>query len=156
MRQLTRFEIVGSPPPWSVTGVDKFVVSSLQRTEREGGQLPKRFGMTMCPWGERNAIGGTRAATQTVTDPRLRVVHFTGCSRPYLIVFFVGEHAARQQQLAMRHMPWSEHYAVEIDDEGVIHLRFLACTEEPEQESIENQNIRSLQDLFHAGELVDF
>lgn len=156
MLELTAFDIQGSPPPWSVTAVDKFVVSSLQRAQREGGALPQRFRMSMCPWGEHNAMGKARAPVQAVIDPRLRIVHFTGCSRPYLVVLFVGEDADRDQNVMMQRLPWSEHYEVRIDGKGSISLRFLGCTEEPEEENVTEQRARNLQELFHSGALADF
>jgi hypothetical protein len=156
MSELMRFAVLGSPPPWSVTAVDKFVVSSLQRAQREGGALPQQFRMTMCPWGERNAMGETRGVVQAVIDPRLRIVHFTGCSRPYLVVLFVGKEAARYQEVMMRCLPWSEHYDVELDGQGTISLRFVGCTEEPEEENAGKQQTRNLQELFRSGALTDF
>lgn len=156
MSELTHFDIQGSPPPWSVTVVDKFVVSSLQRAQREGGALPHQFRMTMCPWGERNAMGDARNTVQSVTDPRLRIVHFTGCSRPYLVVLFVGEDASRDQEVMMRCMPWSEHYEVELDGAGRIALRYVGCTEEPEEENTDDSQTQRLQELFRSGALADF
>lgn len=156
MSQFTRFDILGSPPPWSVTAVDKFVVSSLQRAQREGGALPQQFHMSMCPWGERNAMGEAWSTAQTVIDPRFRIVHFTGCSRPYLVVLFVGEDAPQHQQVIMRYTPWSEHYEVELDVNGTILLRYLGCTEEPEEEYTGEQQSRHLHELFRSGALSDF
>lgn len=155
MHALTEFEISGSPPPWTVTGIDKFVVTALQRAQRESGDLPTHFRMTLCPWGERNAIGGTHAPVHAVIDPRLRIVHFTGCSKPYFIAFFIGDQAETRQQVAINHLPWSEHYAVEIKG-SMIQMRFLACTEEPETEDPETMDARNLQDLFYKGILGDF
>ena len=156
MSELTRFEIRGSPPPWSVTAVDKFVVSSLQRAQREGGALPQQFHLSMCPWGERNALGEARGRIQAVIDPRFRIVHFTGCSRPYLVVLLVGADAPRDQEVMIKCMPWSEHYAVQLDATGTITLHFIGCTEEPEEASSDEPESRNLQDLFHAGALTHF
>lgn len=156
MSELTRFDILGSPPPWSVTAVDKFIVSSLQRAQREGGALPQLFRLSMCPWGERNAIGEGREQVQAVINPRFRIVHFTGCSRPYLVVLFLGEDAARDQEVLMRCMPWSEHYEVELDGKGTIFLHFVGCTEDPEEDDAGEQETRNLQELFRSGALIDF
>jgi hypothetical protein len=155
MHPSNRFEIVGSPPPWSVTHIDKFLASALQRAERSGGELPERFQLTMCPWGERNAIGGTPAVVRQTTDPRFTVVHFTGCSRPYLVAIFLSEHATQHQQLAARYLPWSEHYDVEVTDRSIL-LRFIAATEAPEVEIDERAKARTLRELFHAGELAEW
>ena len=101
-------------------------------------------------------MGDALAPVQAVIDPRLRIVHFTGCSRPYLVVLFVGKEAARDQQVIMRHLPWSEHYDVEVDGEGTVLLRFLGCTEEPEEENAGEQPTRNLHELFRSGALADF
>lgn len=149
----TSFEVLGTPPPWTVTTVDKFIVSALGRVAKEGGTLPPGFRLSLCPWGERNAIGGTPFELRAVSDPRFRIVHFTGCSRPYLVAVFLGEGAGTQQQVAMRHLPWSEHYEVELLD-GHARLRFLADTEDPGEAAAAPAGPRTLMDLFQAGQLA--
>lgn len=155
MHQLRGYEVSGSPPPWSVTGVDKFIVSVIQRAERQGGVLPEEFFMSLCPWGERNAVGGGTVELRDVMDPRFRLVHFTGCGRPYLVVILTGDDAVKRQQIAMRHLPWSEHYQARLH-EGVIQLAFVAEVEEPEIESSDTPGERTLVKLFQAGELTTF
>jgi hypothetical protein len=152
---IERLEVIGSPPPWSVTGVDRFVVAVIQRAEREGGALPARFHMSMCPWGERNAVHGGAMEWHDVMDPRYRLVHFTGCGRPYLVVLLVGEGAEQRQRKAAQYLPWSEHFQVEIGDER-IRLRFLSESEQPEIEPPEPLTERSLRELFRTGELANW
>ena len=96
---------------------------------REGGALPKQFWFTACPWGERNALGGTPEPVQEIIDPRFRIVHFTGCGRPYLVILFLGTDAAMRQQTAMVHLPWSKHFVVTCN-EGEAILKYLGCTED--------------------------
>jgi hypothetical protein len=146
-------QVEGQPPPWSVTGVDKFLVGALQRVQREGAALPPRFYMSLCPWGERNALGGTPAPVQEILDPRLRLVHFTGCGRPYLVALFIGDDAAARQQTAMQHLPWSEHLAVTRRDEQV-RARYLGCTEEVDAD--QKVDPRTLRELLIQGELGAF
>lgn len=155
MHQVKEFEVNGSPPPWTVTGVDKFIVSVIERAEREGGDLPGEFYLSLCPWGERNAVGGGAAELRDVMDPRFRLVHFTGCGRPYLLVFFIGDDARQRQRVAVRHLPWSEHYRASISD-GVIHLEFIEQAEQPQEGGAEVMGERTLRALLRAGELASF
>ena len=149
------FQVDGSPPPWTVTRIDKFVVSALKQAERIGGELPDHFHLTFCPWGERNAIGGTPLAISEGADPRFRLVHFTGCGRPFLTALFIGEDAAARQQRVIRYLPWAEHYAVHIRDE-VAAMRFVAATETPEAGVDDSARMRTLRELLHTGELAHF
>lgn len=153
MGKVNVFEVLGDPPPWSVVSVDKFVVSVLRRLERDGVQLPEQFRFSLCPWGERNAIGGTPSVVKDGADPRCRVVHFTGCSKPYLVAVFTGDDAARRQELAMHHLPWSEHYQVELRD-GIARLGYLDCMEEVEEPEDEPA-VRTLYELARSGELAE-
>jgi hypothetical protein len=150
------FAITGSPPPWTVTTVDKFIVGALNRVVATGGDLPPGFHLSLCPWGERNALGGTPAEVQEILDPRLRLVHFTGCGRPYLVLAFIGDDAPARQEIAMRHLPWSEHFRVD-HEEGHATLTCLEATEDLWNED-ETGVVpgRTLQDLLRRGELVDF
>jgi len=155
MHQFTGYEVSGSPPPWSVTGVDKFMVSVIERAEREGGDLPESFFVSLCPWGERNAVGRGAVELRDVMDPRFRLVHFTGCGRPYLVVVLTGDDAAKRQQIAMKYLPWSEHYRARLRG-GVIELVFVAEVEEPEIDSSDQWGERRLVQLFQSGELSAF
>jgi hypothetical protein len=148
------FSIDGSPPPWTVANVDKFIVAALNRIQGAGGALPESFYLSVCPWGERNALGGTPPKVQEIMDPRLRLVHFTGCGRPYLVAAFTGEGAEGRQEIAMRHLPWSEHFAV-AHEGGHARLAYLGCTEDLWDEESETPP-RTLQELLRQGELADF
>jgi len=123
-----RYRVEGAPPPWGVTGIKNFVIGALSRAWGEG-DWPGHFLLSLCPWGERNALGGTPTPLQEVMDPRLRLVHFTGCGRPYWVILFIGEDAAARQRIAMQYLPWSEHFAVTCHD-GEAVLEFLGCTED--------------------------
>ncbi len=155
MHQVASYKVNGAPPPWSVTGVDKFVVGVIERAEREGGALPDSFFLSLCPWGERNVVDSGADELRDVMDPRFRLVHFTGCGRPYLVVVLTGEDAAKRQQIAMKYLPWSEHYRVCISG-SVIELEFVAEVEEPEVDSGEQVGERRLVQLFESGELAAF
>jgi len=147
------YRVEGTPPPWSVTGVNKFVTGALGRVQRAGETLPEHFLLGVCPWGERNALGGTPAPVQEVMDPRFRLVHFTGCGRPYLVALFIGEDAAARQQTAMQHLPWSEHFAV-VCRNGQVVLEYLGCTEDiwVDQEP----DLHTLRELLGQGGLAHF
>ena len=153
MSEINSFQITGKPPPWSVAGVKNFVTGALRRLESVGGNLPEHFRMSCCPWGERNAIGGTPAPLREVMDPRLRLVHFTGCGRPYLVAVFTGDDAAESQDKAREHLPWSEHFEVRVDGDRAL-LHFLDSTEDLWGD--EEPDFRQLRELFHQGELAAF
>jgi len=154
MIQTDAIELAGTPPPWSVTSVDRFVASALARAEREGGELPARFHLTMCPWGERNAAARQGGEWHDVMDPRYRLVHFTGCGRPYLVAILTGVDAAQRQQQAMRYLPWSEHYSASREGDS-LQLQFVSGIEEPEIEAHDafRGHGRTLVELFKSGEI---
>jgi len=152
MHDIQHYEVLGDAPPWSVTKVDKFLPGVFARAEHEGAALPEAFHISMCPWGEHNTVRGSAEHWHDVMDPRFRLVHFTGCGRPYLVVMFIGEEARRRQTVAARHLPWSEHYRVELDAQTA-RLHFLGESEEPEVEAAEPLPERTLMTLFRTGEL---
>ena len=153
MASIHSFTLEGATPPWSVIGVDKFVTGALGRIEGGGGTLPAHFRMSCCPWGERNALGGTPEPVREIMDPRLRLVHFTGCGRPYLVVLFIGDDAAQRQQIAMQHLPWSEHFDVRING-GEAALSYLESTEDLWGD--DEPDTRTLRELLQQGELEHF
>ncbi|MCB1875204.1 MAG: hypothetical protein KDH88_04440 [Chromatiales bacterium] len=155
MSKPSAFEIVGTPPPWSVTLVDKFVVGALERVVDQGGELPERFRISFFPWGEHNAMGGTPEEVREVMDPRLRLVHFTGCGRPYLVVIFIGEKAENDQAVARCQLPWSEHF-LGMREGGKLTLEFLGETEELETATEPEVAARTLRSLFHQDGLRHF
>ena len=149
---IERYRIDGAPPPWSITNVHNFLVGALGRLQRDG-ELPERFFLSLCPWGERNALGGTPAQVQEVMDPRFRLVHFTACGRPYLVVLFMGKDAVSRQRVAMEHLPWSEHFAVVCQDDQAV-LNYLGCTEDIWVDHVADS--RSLRELLDQGTLASF
>ena len=154
MIQKDSIELTGTLPPWSVTSIEGFVASALERAEREGGELPEQFHLTVCPWGERNAAVRQGSGWKDVMDPRYRLVHFTGCGRPYLVAILTGEDAASRQHQAMRYLPWSEHYRASRQGE-LLRLQLVAGVEEPEvdvQDAFEDRG-RTLVELFESGEI---
>lgn len=155
MPALSRFEIIGTPPPWSVTLVDKFVTGALGRIVDQGGRLPTEFRISFFPWGEHNAMGGTPEAVREIMDPRLRLVHFTGCGRPYLVVVFIGDKAAGDQEIARCQLPWSEHYRAQ-DGGDQLTLEFIGETEELENAVEPDVAARTLRSLFHQEGLTNF
>jgi hypothetical protein len=154
MTNVDSYRVQGNPPPWTVSNVNRFIVDALGRIERNGGPLPPRFRLSLCPWGERNSLGGTPPPVQDVTHPRLRLVHFTGCGRPYLVALFQGEDAEQRQRIAMQHLPWSEHFVVDIQARCA-SLEYLDCTEDLWDEGPEPEP-RTLRELFEQGELAGF
>jgi hypothetical protein len=138
---------------WSAAKIPGFVAAVIKRWEREYGELRRSFEMVICPQVEINAIGGLPAEVIELTDPRLRCRHFTGCHKPYFVAFFAGEDAAVRRAKVQTLLPWSEGYAVEVDDEAVT-LRFVDCSEDVESEGDPARGVRTLRELLQTGELV--
>jgi len=127
-----QLEIQGVPPyvaSWSAANIPGFVPAVLDRWQRNYGKLPARFTMVMCPKVEVNAIGGLPAGVVQRTNPRLRMQHFTGCHKPYLVLFHAGEDAEKWRSEVQGLLSWSEGYAAESVD-GVMRLRFVDAVEE--------------------------
>ncbi len=127
-----QLEIQGVPSyvaSWSVASIPGFVPAVLDRWQRNYGELPARFTMVMCPKVEVNAVGGLPAGVVQRTNPRLRMQHFTGCHKPYLVLFHAGEDAEEWRRAVQGLLAWSEGYAAESVD-GVTRLRFVAAVEE--------------------------
>lgn len=127
-----QLEIQGVPAyvaSWSAASIPGFVPAVLDRWRRNYGKLPDRFTMVMCPKVEVNAIGGLPAGVVQRTNPRLRMQHFTGCHKPYLVLFHAGENAEEWRNEVQGLLSWSEGYAAESVD-GVTRLRFIEAVEE--------------------------
>ena len=153
-----QIEITGVPPyveSWTVAKIDGFVSAVLNRWQRAHGNLPARFIAVMCPQVEINAMGGIPSRVIELTDPRLRCRHFTGCHKPYFVVFFSGEDANQHRAGVQELLSWSESYAVQITNEK-IRLDFIDATEDAgeEHEDDVRPRSRSLQELLQTGELV--
>ena len=155
MHTISRIEVEGSPPPWGITAIDGFIQSALSRAEREGSALPEEFFVSFCPWGERNAAFHSLSEMADVFEPLYRLVHFTGCGKPYLIAILTGPDAQERQRKAMKYLPWSEHYHGRIDGD-CLTLNMLGEVEDIDVELPESIGERSLRQLFESGEIVDF
>ena len=155
MNTINQFRLEGAPPPWSVTGIDGFILSALARTEREGSKLPADFFATFCPWGERNAAFHNASEMSDVYEPPFRLVHFTSCGRPFLVAILTGADAEERQRKAMKYLPWSEHYRGRLEGNGVV-LTFIDETEDLDIEPPGSLGERSLRQLFESGEILDF
>jgi hypothetical protein len=137
---------------WAVARIPGFVQAVLARWEREHGRLPRQFSMVMCPQAELTALGGLPAELHALTDPRLRCHHFTGCHRPYLVVLFTGDEAETRRAAVLALLPWSEGYAVTLDDDRV-SLSFAGANESVAGDE-PAAGTRSLRSLLESGELV--
>jgi hypothetical protein len=154
---LSQVSVEGVPDfvaSWSAAKIPGFVAAVIKRWHREHGPvLPHSFVMVMCPHVEVNAIGGLPAGVVELTDPRLRCRHFTGCNKPYLVLFFTGDDADERRAKVQSLLPWSEGYCVQLRDSAAV-LRFVDATEELERDPGQVARIRTLRDLMAAGELV--
>jgi hypothetical protein len=155
MQAIERIDISGTPPPWGVTAIGGFVRSALGRVEREGGALPDEFCVSFCPWGERNAASEAMATIADVFEPRLRLVHFTSCGRPYLVAVLTGPDAAERQGRTLERLPWSEHYHARRAGDR-LELRLVAEREDLGVDPPATLGERTLRRLFEAGDLERF
>jgi hypothetical protein len=124
-------DIQGLPPyvaSWSCASIPGFVAAVVKRWQRDYGDLPSQFLMVLCPKVEVDAIGGLPERVRMLTNARQRLQHFTGCHKPYVVLFnHVEDDSWRvqvQQQLA-----WSEAYRAEIKH-GMIRLEFIDAMED--------------------------
>ena len=125
-------EIQGIPPyvaSWSAAGIPGFVPAVLDRWRRNYGDLPRRFVMVLCPQVEINAIGGLPGRVRELTSPRLRMQHFTGCHKPYVVLIHAGEDAEGWRDEVQGMLSWSEGYQVEVTEE-MTRLQFIDAIEE--------------------------
>jgi hypothetical protein len=126
-------EVHGVPPyvaSWSAAQIKGFIPAVLARWRRNGGALPLRFAMVICSLVEVNARGGLPARVRELTSPRLRFHHFTGCHKPFIVLFHDGSDIETWRREVQEELAWSESYEVEVG-EGVLRLQFLAAVEEP-------------------------
>lgn len=142
-------EITGLPPyvgSWSAVGLPGFVIKVLNRWQRNFGRLPARFTLVACPQVEINAVGGLPNRVRELTDSRVRILHFTGCHKPYLIILLFGEDAEVRRAEIQQLLSWSEGYDVEFID-GTARLRFIEATEENDYAvELENEGIMQTRD----------
>jgi hypothetical protein len=124
-------EISGQPAyveSWSVAAIPNFVATALERWQRNFGRLPSQFLLVVCPQVEVNAAGGLPGRVRELTDPRVRLLHFTSCHKPYLVILLLGDDAEPRRGEIQKLLAWSEGYEVEIDTERT-RLLFLEATE---------------------------
>jgi REP element-mobilizing transposase RayT len=127
-----QLQVTGIPPYigcWSAISIPGFAVAILDRWQRNYGTLPSRFAMVACPQVEINAMGGLPNRVHELTNSRVRIQHFTGCHRPYLVILLFGEDAEVRREEIQQLLPWSEGYLVESLD-GMTQLRFIEAIEE--------------------------
>ena len=125
-------DITGLPAyvgSWSAVSIPGFLAGILNRWQRERGRLPTRFVLIACPKVEINANGGLPSRVRELTNPRQRFEHFTGCHKPYLVIFLLGEDADARRDEIQKWLSWSEGYQVEYTD-GSPRLRFIEAIEE--------------------------
>ena len=114
---------------WSVAGVPGFVVAVLNRWQRNRGKLPSQFLLVACPQVEVYASGGLPSRVRELTDSRVRIQHFTGCHKPYLVILLLGEDAELRREEIQNLLAWSDGYQVELMG-GLTRLRFIDAVEE--------------------------
>jgi len=128
------FEIHGIPDyvaSWSAARINGFIPAVLERWRRSGGELPARFALVICPLVEVLARGGYLPdRVIELTSPRLRFQHFTGCSKPFIVLIHDGGDTETWRSEIQAQLAWSESYQAELGG-GVLRLRFLAAVEEP-------------------------
>jgi hypothetical protein len=125
-------EIHGVPAnvaSWSAAAIRGFLPAVLERWRRNNGELPEQFAVVICPQIEINALGGLPRRVRELTNPRLRFQHFTGCHKPYVILFHAGGDAEDWRREVQNLLSWSEGYQAESGD-GVLRLRFIDAVEE--------------------------
>lgn len=127
-----QLEITGVPPyigSWSAVGLPGFIIKVLKRWQRNYGSLPSQFMLVACPQVEVNAIGGLPARVRELTDSRVRLLHFTGCHKPYLIILLFGDDAEARRAEIQPWLAWSEGYHAKVKS-GVIRLQFIDAIED--------------------------
>lgn len=135
-----QLEITGVPPyigSWSAVRLPGFIIKVLNRWQRNYGSLPSQFMLVACPQVEVNAVGGLPARVRELTDSRVRLLHFTGCHKPYLIILLFGADAEARRAEIQPWLAWSEGYQAEVRD-GLIRLRFIDAIEEIDEPDQEN------------------
>lgn len=139
---LDQLQITDVPPyirSWSAVGLPGFIIKVLERWQRNYGRLPSRFRLVACPQVEVNAVGGLPARVRELTDSRVRLLHFTGCHKPYLIILLFGNDAEARRAEIQRWLAWSEGYQADLKD-GMIHLQFIEAIEEIDDDVLEYED----------------
>ena len=152
-----RVEIEGAPryiEAWSAAAIKGFVPGVLRRWQREYGPLPQPLFITLCPQVEINAAGGLPEVAVELSDARLRCRQFTGCHKPYFVMFFTGDDAAAHQAQAGAALAWSESYRLDIGPDR-LRLEFQDATEALDDEDGPERPGRTLSSLLESGELLE-
>ena len=71
------------------------------------GGCPRVSLLVACPKVEINANGGLPSRVRELTNPRHRLQHFTGCHKPYLVIFLEGENADARRDEIQKWLSWS-------------------------------------------------
>jgi len=121
---------------WSAARIPGFVQAVLKRWRHNRGGLPGRFVMVLCPQVEIHAAGGMPVRVRELTDPRMRYLHFTGCHKPYVVLFYIGADGDAWRSDVQHQLAWSEGYEAEIAH-NTTHLRFIEATEERDDELVD-------------------
>jgi hypothetical protein len=151
-----RVEIEGAPTymgAWSAAAIPGFVPAVLRRWQREFGPLPEPLFITLCPQVEINAAGGLPAAAVELSDARLRCRHFTGCHKPYFVMFFTGAEGPAHQDQAGELLAWSESYRLHVEPDR-LRLEFRGATEALD-DADEAPRPRTVASLLESGELLE-
>ena len=130
-----QLEIVGLPPyigSWSVVSLPGFAHGVINRWQRNLGSLPSQFVLIACPQVEVNAIGGLPSRVRELTNARVRIQHFTGCHKLYLVILLLGDDAEVRREEIQKLLSWSEGYQVELSN-GMPRLQFIEAIEENDQ-----------------------
>jgi len=114
---------------WSAAQIRGFIPAVLERWRRSSGELPARFAMVICPLVEISSRGGLPARVRELTSPRQRFQHFTGCHKPYFVLFQAAGDIERWRREIQQELAWSEGYHAETGD-GVLRLQFKEAIEE--------------------------
>jgi hypothetical protein len=146
----THVEIRGVPPyvaAWSAVGLPGFTLKVLERWQRNFGSLPAEFTLVACPQVEINAIGGLPSRVRELTDSRVRILHFTGCHKPYQVILLIGEEADARRAEIQSLLAWSEGYQV-VMAAGTVQLNFIEAIEETAEEHRFEQTAEAGEENF--------
>lgn len=127
-----RLEIMDQPAyiaSWSVISIPGFAYGVINRWQRNYGNLPSQFVLIACPQVEVNAIGGLPSRVRELANARVRIQHFTGCNKPYLVILLLDEDADVRREEIQKLLSWSEGYHVELMN-GMTQLRFIEAIED--------------------------
>jgi hypothetical protein len=133
MEAITKhLEVEGMPPyvkSWSAATIPGFIPAVLDRWQHNHGELPGHFAMVICPQVEIDAMGGLPNRVRELTNARLRLLHFTGCHKPYIVLLYAGNDAEAWRAEVQPLLSWSEGYQAKRVA-GITRLKFIEAIEE--------------------------